>query len=101
MTLRDLENVRAELAILAHVARQKKQLKQLEDQAKPVVLEALGDATDGVLDGELVIQRKTHKRSSLDQKALRAEEPEIAALYTKTTEVTRTELVGVDGDDDE
>lgn len=96
MTSRNLDSVRPQIEILRMCKQKKAQLKELEDQARAAVEELMGDAELGLIEGEPVVWWKTHKRKSLDQKALKEEYPEAFEVCQKTSEIRRFEIVDDD-----
>lgn len=88
----DLENLRWAVEALQYVKDRKAELKELEDRARPALEAALGDATEGTLDGHIVVTWKFYKRNTLDQKLLKATYPEIYEACRSLTEVRRFEL---------
>ena len=91
--MKDLESVRAQIAVLVHCKQKKAELKDLEERARAAVEDAMGEDEHGSLDGEPVIHWGRLKRRTLNQKALRDKEPEIVEEYTETTEVRRFEVL--------
>jgi predicted phage-related endonuclease len=89
----DLESVRAQVEILKYCKTRKAELKELEENARGAVEEAMGDAEHGLLDGAEAISWSSYKRRSLNQKALREERPEIVEEYTQTGVVRKFEIV--------
>lgn len=72
-----VEHLRAERsAVRAHEA----EVREAENLLKA----ALGEATEGIVDGELVISWRSQQRRSIDVKALRADHPELADKYEIT-----------------
>lgn len=96
MTSVNLESLRAQIEILRMCKRRKSDLKELEDNARGAVEEAMGEADTGTLDGEVAITWKRHKRRSLDQKALAAAHPETVEEFRTTTEVRKFEVMEPD-----
>lgn len=88
----DLDRLRWAVEILQNVKHQKAALKELEEQARDAVQEAMGDADSGTLDGREVITWKAHKRTALDQKLLKSAYPDVFDLCRTTTEVRRFEV---------
>jgi hypothetical protein len=64
-----------------------KEMKEVADRERAVILEALGDNDTGSLNGEPILTRTWQKRKTLDTKALQRERPEIAELFSRTSEV--------------
>lgn len=92
MTQVDLEKVRWAVEALHYVKERRAELKELEERARPALEEALGDDTEGALDGNVVVTWKYHKRQALDQKVLRATFPEAYETCRTITEVRRFEI---------
>lgn len=92
MTQVDLEKLRWAVEAMHYVRERKAELKELEDKARPALEEALGDATEGILDGHVAVTWKFYKRRALDQKALKAAFPEAYETCRVTTEVRRFEI---------
>lgn len=88
----DLENVRWAVEAMQYVKERKAELKELEERARPVLEAALGDDTEGTLNGHIVVTWKFYKRNALDQKLLKAAYPEIYETCRSLTEVRRFEL---------
>lgn len=89
----DLEKVRWAVEAMRYIKERKAELKELEERARPALEEALGDDTEGELDGHVVVTWKYHKRHALDQKVLRASFPEVYETCKTLTEVRRFEIV--------
>lgn len=85
----NLESLRAQVAILRHVKAKRAELSELEANARAAVEEALGEDTEGTIDGVTVIKWSRSKRTSLNQKLLKELYPEIAAECQDTIEVRR------------
>ena len=89
----DLNAVRHELNLLDWVAEQRKILADVEEKAKAVVQEALGDNEIGTLDGHQVVTWKRSKRNSLSQRLLKQPHPDVYAECVETTEVRTSRRV--------
>lgn len=89
----NLNELRSAVALLRWAKQRKAEIKEIEDRAAEAVKAAMGDAELGMMDDQLVVTWKGYKRTALDQKALKEEHPEIAALYQKTTVVRRFEVL--------
>lgn len=89
----DLERVRWAVETLRWVRDRKAELKEAEDKARDAVEQALGDNAEGILDGHTAVTWKFHKRTALDQQALKRSFPDIYEVCRKTTEVRRFEVV--------
>jgi len=92
MTRVDLDKLRWAVEAMRYIKERKAELKELEDRARPALEDALGDATEGELDGHTVVTWKYHKRRALDQAVLRNSYPEIYESCRVTTEVRRFEI---------
>lgn len=63
-------------------------LKALEDEKRmyeQIVKEELGEASQGVYDGEKVVTWKTSQRTTLDTKALKKDMPEVYERYARVS----------------
>lgn len=89
----DISSVKGHVDLLRHCKREKSRLKEIEDAAKAAVIEALGNADEGTIDGEVVVHRKHIKSNKLDQKLLERLYPEVLAECKNITESTRFEVV--------
>lgn len=89
----NLDNLRAQIAILRHVKAKRLELSELEANARAAVEEALGEDEEGTLDGVTVIRWSRQKRTSLNQKLLKELHPEIAAECMDTVEVRRMLII--------
>jgi len=81
-----LTKVRTSVQLLQHIARERAKLKELEDQHRPIVEEAMGEEEVGELDGKVVITWRHQKQRRLNQAALKSDHPEIVAEYTNMEE---------------
>ncbi|UGU31379.1 hypothetical protein LT350_33705 [Mycolicibacterium smegmatis] len=92
----DLTPVRAQVELLQYCRNERAKLAaridELEACAKAAIQEAMGDQEIGVLDGVPLITWKTTKRTSLDQKLLKALHPDVFEECKSTTEVRRFEV---------
>lgn len=89
----DLEELRWAVESLQWCNQRKAELKELETKARDAIEEALGDNTDGVLDGETVVTWKYSKRVALDQKVLQKSYPDVYEACKGVTEVRRFTVV--------
>ncbi|MFA4083641.1 hypothetical protein ONA92_18255 [Mycobacteroides salmoniphilum] len=89
----DLSHVKGEVDLLGYVKRERARLKEIEDYAKPAVIEALGVDDEGTINGEVVARRKHIKTNRLDQSLLKSLHPEVHAECMSVSESTRFELV--------
>lgn len=83
----DLDQVRDQIDALTFVEAQIKALTETKASLQADIKQALGDNEIGVLDGEPVVTWKRTKRTALDQRALKADHPELVAQYMTATEV--------------
>jgi predicted phage-related endonuclease len=93
MSSRNLEDLRGQVEIVKYCKTKTAELKELQDKAVDEIKAAMGEAENGMLDGEPVIRWDHQKRVSLDQKALKDERPEIAAEFMVATEVRRFQVL--------
>lgn len=92
----DLGTVRDHIAILRWCKQRAKEIKELETKARDEIEAAMGDAEEGVVDGETVVAWKRHKQNRFNHSALKEAAPEIVAAYSDTVEVRRFTLVEKD-----
>lgn len=85
----ELESVRWAVEALRFVKQRKAELKDVEDQARDAIEQALGDDAEGTLDGHVAVTWKPQKRRALDQKLLKATYPEVAEECMSITETRR------------
>lgn len=88
----DLSALRQWVEILRHAKAKEAEIKELKDQAVEQIKSVMRPGDVGLLDGEVVIDWASFKKNQLDQKALKAEHPEIVALYTKLTDSNRFDV---------
>ena len=93
MTAIDLESVRPYIDILRWTKTRKKELNEIESNARAAVEDAMGDADEGLLDDEPAISWKSYKKRQLDQKALKEDHPELVEEFVQLTEVRRFEVL--------
>ena len=93
MSSKNLETLRGQVQILQMCKEKKAQLKELEEQALDAVKTLMGEAENGLLDGEPVVRWDHQKRVSLDQKALKDAHPELVAEFMVATEVRRFQIL--------
>ena len=87
-----MEKLRWAVEAMHYLKERRAELKELEDRARPALEEALGDATEGIIDGHVAVTWKFYKRNALDQKALKAAFPEAYESCRTLTEVRRFEI---------
>jgi putative phage-type endonuclease len=97
----DVHEVRHQIARLREITAIRRELKTEEGELKNEVKAALGHAEDGQLGGELAVTWRTHNRRTLDQTALRADEPRLFEKYSRTRPVRRLLLAGDKGEQDD
>ena len=90
----DLGALRAQIAILRHVKEKEAELKELKENARAAIEEAMGDEELGTLDGDVVVRWKRQKRTALSQKLLKEMYPEAFASCQDTIETRRFEIAG-------
>lgn len=83
----DLAEVRDSIDALRYIDTQIDALKDTKAQLQADIKQALGDNEIGVLDGTPIVTFKRTKRTALDQRALKAEQPELVQQYMTSTEV--------------
>lgn len=88
----DIQAVAGHVDLLRHARAEQSKWKEIEAAAKSAILEALGDAEEGTVDGRVVLTRKTITTSRLDGKALRKAMPDVAEAFTNTSVSSRIEL---------
>lgn len=77
----DLEPVRAQAEVLKWANAQRKQIAELEKNARAEVEAFLGIGNIGYLDGQPFVNWSTYKSNSFDQKAFGADHPELLEQY--------------------
>jgi len=94
----DLDQLRWAVETLRWTKTRKQELKELEEKARDAIEEALGHDTEGILDGDVAVTWRYHKRTALDQQALKTTFPDIYEVCRRTTEVRRFEVEDHDGE---
>lgn len=64
-------------------------LEERRDALKADIIEALGEAEAGAVDGTVVVTYRSQTRSTFDVKKFRDQNPKLAESYTRTS-VTRS-----------
>lgn len=82
----------AAVSALAEARRVEKAATEAAKDAAKIVRTLLGDEVLGTIAGVTVVEIKTVTRHDLDGKALKADEPEIAAKYDKVIEYDKIVL---------
>lgn len=88
----DLKPIEEHVRRLQMAKKVTAEMKELAESSRAVVEEFMGENEAGELDGELVITWKHHKTNRLNQKALKAEKPEVVAEYTEAKAERRFEV---------
>jgi predicted phage-related endonuclease len=88
----DLKNVEEHVRRLQMAKKVTAEMKQLAEESRAIIEEAMGDNEAGEIDGELVVTWKHTKTHRLNQKALKEEKPEIVAEYTEAKAERRFEV---------
>lgn len=89
----DLTAIAAQVELLKYCKRKEAELKAIAQQARSAIEEALGDSEIGTVGGEEVVRWRHIKTHRLDQKALKADHPDIVAGYTEAVETRRFEVL--------
>ncbi len=84
----EIEDIEAERLVCEYLARERevKAAKLAADQAKQALQALMGPHEAAVVADRWRLSWKTQTRKTLDTKRLRADHPELAAEYTKTSE---------------
>ncbi|MCV7175711.1 hypothetical protein [Mycolicibacterium sphagni] len=85
----NLDALKAQVAILQHCKKKEAELKELKEQARAAVEAAMGEEEVGTVNGRTVITFKHSKTTRFDQAGFKEAEPEMHALYMKSS-ATRT-----------
>lgn len=93
MTNVDLESVRDHVQILKWAKARINEVKDLEQNARDAIEEALGDNDIGQLDGQTVVTWTTHKKRQFQQAKLKEAYPELADEFTELVEARTFKLV--------
>lgn len=88
----DPSTVRQLLDALAGAKAEMKSAEAERDRLEAELTYRIGDAEGLVAAGYLVATRKTYERTGIDAKALRAEQPDVAATYTTKTPYRRLSI---------
>jgi len=89
MSTVNLDDKRVQIEVLKWAKARRKEIDDIEREARDVIENALGDNEAGTVDGDVVVTWKTGKRRALNQKALKENHPEIVEEFTDTTVVRR------------
>lgn len=88
-----LDHVKSHIEILRYVKRKEAELKEISERSRAAIEEALGDNEIGTIDGHTAVRWKYIKSNRLNQRALKAEQPDIVAQYTEASESRRFEVI--------
>lgn len=80
-----LDSLEEKFAQLRHIRSELASYKELEDQLKAEICEAMGEADTATIGGRTVATWKSQTRDTFDTKAFRAAHPELASQFTKQT----------------
>ena len=87
-----LDSLEDKFAQLRHIRSELASYKELEEQLKAEICEAMGEADTATIGGRTVATWKSQTRDTFDTKAFRVAHPELATQFTKQTN-TRTFLM--------
>lgn len=88
----DISHLRGHVEILQYCKAEKARLKEIEDGAKAIIMEALAGAEEGAIGGETVVTYKRIESKRLDQSALKSRFPEVYEMCRTVTESRRFEV---------
>lgn len=88
-----LDHIKSHVDIIRYVKKKQAELKEIEENSRAAIEEALGDNEIGTLEGHTAIRWKRIKTNRLNQRKLKEKHPEIVALFSEQTEVRRFEVV--------
>lgn len=88
-----LDSVKAHIEILRYCKTKQAEIAQMVEMARAAIEEALGDNEIGTVDGSTAVRWTHQKVNRLNQKALKAEHPEIVAEYTEASTQRRFEIL--------
>ncbi|AXQ63223.1 hypothetical protein I5G72_gp50 [Mycobacterium phage Collard] len=88
----DISTVAGHVDLLRHARAEKARWSEIEEAAKSAIVEAIGTATEGTIDGRVVVTRKEITTNRLDGKALRKAHPDLADTFTRASVSNRIEL---------
>ncbi|AJK27377.1 hypothetical protein PBI_KRATIO_48 [Mycobacterium phage Kratio] len=88
----DISTVAGHVDLLRHARAEKARWSEIEEAAKSAIVEAIGTATEGTIDGRVVVTRKEITTNRLDGKALRKAHPDLADMFTRASVSNRIEL---------
>lgn len=88
----DITHIRGHVDLFKWAKVEQAKLKEIETGARAAIEEALGDADEGFIDGQVVVRRKHIKSNKLDQKLLDSLYPDVLAECKSISESTRFEV---------
>ncbi|AOQ28910.1 hypothetical protein SEA_FEYRE_51 [Mycobacterium phage Feyre] len=88
----DIATVAGHVDLLRHARAEKAKWTEIENAAKSAIVEAIGTATEGTIDGRVVVTRKEIVTNRLDSRALKKAHPDIVDAFTAASVSTRIEL---------
>ncbi|AFN37749.1 hypothetical protein FGG44_gp58 [Mycobacterium phage MacnCheese] len=89
----DLSALKGHVDLMRHARTEKAKWADVEKQAKAAIEEALGDADEGEIGGQVVVRRKEIKSNKLDQSLLKSLHPDVVAECTSSSVSYRMDLV--------
>lgn len=81
----DISDLAAVLDELDAAKAERAAAEKREKAAKALIVEALADAEVGLIDGEVAVTCRAQDRTTIDAAALKAAEPDVHALFARTT----------------
>lgn len=88
-----LDELKAHIDILKFCKTKQAELAEMVERSRAAIEEVLGDEEIGTIEGEPVVRWTHQKVNRLNQKALKAERPEIVAEYTEASTQRRFEVL--------
>lgn len=89
----DLTDLKAHIDIMRFCKTKQAEYADMMERSRAAIEEALGDNEIGTLEGEPAVRWGHQKVNRLNQKALKAERPEIVAEYTEASTQRRFEIL--------
>ena len=88
-----LDNLKSHIDILRYVKKKQAELKEIEERSRSIIEEAMRDNEIGTIEGQTAVRWKHIKTNRLNQKALKADRPDLVAQYTEASETRRFEII--------
>lgn len=82
----DIDHLKPEIDQLLALREAKKAIEAQEEEVENRIKAALGPAETGMIGGQVAITYKQHTRTNFDSKTFKADNPELAAKYTSTSD---------------